>query len=174
MTAMDIGVAVLLTVLLFWGVIAGFGVLQAWGWGLDAAAMTAKFRDDPSDASVQWVLWMAATNVLPTLLHLCLACAGLWSGWLLRDAGFAAALQKLVPVAPATGLLTAGGLPLAASTAALPSLALSAPLTAAQAQKLVNWVCVDFWLATALPRGVVRALWPAGRWLLQWALKQLL
>lgn len=160
MTALDIGIALLLTVLLFWGVLAGFGVLQHWGWGVDAQAMARRFRDDPTSPAVNWILWMALTNLLPTLLHLCLACAGVVSGWLLRDEAFASSLRAQGRAMPATGLLAANAAPLPASAAPGTRLVLKAPLTTAQAHKLVNWVYCDFWLAAALPWCVALALWP--------------
>ena len=160
--------ALLLTVLLFWGVFAGFGLLQHWGWGVDAAAMVHRFRHDRGDPQVSWVLWMALTNVLPTLLHVGLACAGLWSGWLLRDDVFASALRaKSKPGAP-TGLLTAAGT--AQPGRAPTTLSLQAPLQKPEAVKLMNWVYVDFWLAVLLPFCLLLAAWPAWQWLMLRAL----
>lgn len=136
--------ALLLTALLFWGVLAGFKALQALGWGVDAADMARRFRDDPHAPEVNWILWMALTNLLPTLLHLCLACAGLWSGWLMRDEVFAAALRASASAAPMTGLVATTGAALPALAATPKPFTLAAPLLPAQAQKLMNWVYIDF------------------------------
>jgi hypothetical protein len=158
MTLADLLLAALLTALLFFGVFALLHALQALGWGVDAPGMLARFRQDPAAPEVSWILWMALTNVLPTALHLSLACAGLWSGWLRRDPALAASLH-LQPPKPSP-LLAADMRVLPQPGGAHKPLLLQEPLLAAQAQKLWNWVYVDFWLAAALPGCLALALWP--------------
>ncbi len=170
MVTLDIALGMLLTVLLFFGVIALLHGLQALGWGVDASATLKRFQADATAPDVNWILWMALTNVVPTLLHLCLACAGVMSGWLLRDTALARSLQA----APAVGssLVTSSGALLPTAPPTSVALQLKTTLSPVQAQAVVNWVYVDFWLAAALPWCFALALWPVWRGLmhgmLQW------
>ncbi len=91
----DLAVAVLLAVVLFARVMGLFHAMRYVGWSVDAQAMAQQFVKDPGAAEVNWIMRKALTNGLPTLLHWGLACAGLWSGGLLRDARFAAKLEGL-------------------------------------------------------------------------------
>ncbi len=159
MTVVDLLVAVGLTVLLYWSVMHLFEVLQWLGWRIDAKGMRDQFRADPTNPQVSWILAMALTNIIPTLLHLSLAVAGLWSGWLLRDEGFAEAMRTL-QVKP-TSLIVVPGYQPPIDPTALPTL--SKPLSSSQANKLVNWVYFDFWLAALLVPAMALALWRVWR-----------
>jgi hypothetical protein len=166
MVVIDVVTAVVLTVLLFWGALAALLLLQYWGWGIDAASLVRQFRADPTDPQVEWLTWMALTNILPTLLHLSLACAGLWSGWLLRDVGFTRHLLAQRNEADALFVVSEAIPPFSAES----GLVLKAPLSKPQAALLANWVYVDFWLGALLPPAVVVACWPAWQWLMEQAL----
>lgn len=164
MVVFDILLAVLLTVVLFDGVLGLLMLLQYWGWGIDAAATVRLMRNDPTDPQVQWILWMALTNVLPTVLHLGLACAGLWSGWLLRDAALVQALNevRLPAPAPEPALIIgiSGPRPAYVPAARPAPLQLSRPLSSSEAAKLVNWVWFDSRVAALVPLALVLACWP--------------
>jgi hypothetical protein len=171
MVTLDIALAVLLTVLLFFGVIALLHGLQALGWGVDASATLKRFQADPTAPDVNWILGMALTNVVPTLLHLCLVFAGLMSGWLLRDAAMAHSLQAAPVVG--SGLVTSSGALLPTAPPTLVALQLKTTLSPVQAQALVNWVYIDFWLAAAFPWCVAILLWPVWRALMSGVLRLL-
>jgi hypothetical protein len=68
---------------------------------------------------------------------------------------------------------SAGGTALQTSTAPAVGLVLKALLSPVQAQALVNWVYVDFWLAVALPWCFALALWPVWRGLMHGVLQLL-
>ena len=162
MILVDIGLALVLTALLLWGAITGLRWLQWLGWGIDAKVFAERFQRDPTGADVNWLMWMALTNVLPTLLHIGLTCAGLIAGWLFRDEPLSRELVLRMKASPASLLLTEDGTPepagVSASQCQRPTLA--EPLLPAQAHKLVNWIYIDFWLAAAFPWCVALACWP--------------
>ncbi len=83
----DAASALLLVFGLYWLVVASLYAMQAMGWGVDARAVLEQFLADP--LSVVWLLLLAMTNVLPTLLHWTLGLAGMWSDRLGGRAQFA-------------------------------------------------------------------------------------
>lgn len=168
MVIADAASAVALTVFLLIGVLAAMLLMQRWGWGIEAAKQIEQFRADPTAPQVQWLTWMALTNVLPTLLHLSLACAGLWSGWLLKDAEFAKHLAELRQ-GPDSAKVGGEG----ASVQDEAALVFKSPLSKPQAAKLVNWIYVDIWLCALLPPALVVACWPFWQWLMQQAMRLL-
>jgi hypothetical protein len=168
MTVLDLVLALLLTLLLVLGVVGLLHLLEALHWGVNAKDVLARAFINPTGSDANWMLSMALTNILPTLLHLGLACRGLWSGVLRRDAAFISGLQ----VAPSTGgPLAANASPLPGLGVGVQGLPLVQPLTTPQAQKLVNWVHWDAFLAASLPWLVALALWPLWGWLVQQALR---
>jgi hypothetical protein len=169
MVPLDLLLAIGLTVLLFWGVLAALLLLQHAGWDVPADELVRQFRKDPTDPQVSWLTWMALTNVLPTLVHMGLACFGLWTGWLGQDEAFANALRLRREAIPASATLEAETVH---PTQDWP-LQLDAPLSKAQATKLVNWVYVDVWLVSLLPLALALSAWPAWRWLMAQALNWL-
>ncbi|WP_150046064.1 hypothetical protein [Methylomonas rhizoryzae] len=85
---------------------AGLLCLLRWlGWGVEPKAVIEQFNADPS--SVMWLLLLAATNVLPTLLHWSLGLAGLWADSIGPDAANARAWVTQVLKGTALGKIDA-------------------------------------------------------------------
>lgn len=167
MVLLDMAVAIGLSALLFFGVLAMLKSMQALGWGVDAKDLIGRFRADPTDPYVTWITWMALTNVLPTLLHLGLGCAGLLGSWLMRDEAFARRLNELRE-APVPSPIV--GIEVPAKAAASAHTKLAQGLSEPQAAKLLNWVYFDGWLAIAFPFAAAFAVWPLWPRLMTWPL----
>jgi hypothetical protein len=167
MFLLDMTIALALAALLFFGVMAILKWMQTLGWGVDAKELIRRFQADPTDPQVTWITWMALTNVLPTLLHLGLGCAGLLGSWLMRDEAFARRLNELRE-APVPSPIV--GIEAPAKTAASAPMKLAQGLSEPQAAKLLNWVYFDGWLAIAFPFAVAFAVWPLWPRLMTWPL----
>lgn len=76
----DVVTALLLVFGLYALVLGLVSALQWLGWGVDAKTVVRQFLHDP--ASSLWLLLLALTNILPTLLHWGLGLAGLWADFL--------------------------------------------------------------------------------------------
>lgn len=78
------GIDVLTALLLVFGlyglVIILLFAMQWLGWGVDPHAIIQQFSKNPR--SSRWLLLLAFTNILPTLLHCGLGLAGLWADML--------------------------------------------------------------------------------------------
>jgi len=59
--------AVVLVIGLYLAVFGLLHVLKAMGWGVDPKAIFLQFRKDPASSS--WLILLAITNLVPTLLH---------------------------------------------------------------------------------------------------------
>jgi hypothetical protein len=71
--AVDLGSALGLTVLLYAVTLAVLWLMGQWGWNLNLREIVTELQRDPWGGSSQWLLLMAVTNLIPTLLHM-----GLW------------------------------------------------------------------------------------------------
>lgn len=174
MVLLDMAVAIGLSALLFFGVLAMLKGMQALGWGVDAKELIRRFLADPTDPQVTWITWMALTNILPTLLHLGLGCAGLLGSWLMRDEAFARRLNELRE-APAPSPILGIEAPAKATATAVAAapMKLAQGLSEPQAAKLLNWVYFDGWMAMVLPFLVAVSLWPMWPKLMTWPLAML-
>lgn len=71
--ALDIGSALVLTVILYAVIVGVLLFMQRAGWQVDVRDMMLALKTNPWTGSAQWLLLMALANLLPTLFHL-----GLW------------------------------------------------------------------------------------------------
>jgi len=81
----DAVVAVALTCALYATVLVALRVFQAMGWGVDGSAVVREFVKKPT--SQWWLILLAVTNVVPTVLHWGLLFAGVMSGQVGRRGG---------------------------------------------------------------------------------------
>lgn len=71
--ALDLGSALLLTLLLYGLILALLWLMGQWGWPVKLRDIVAELQRDPWAGTSQWLLLMAVTNLIPTLVHV-----GLW------------------------------------------------------------------------------------------------
>jgi len=104
------GIDVLTALLLVFGlyglVIFLLFAMQWLGWGVDPHAIIQQFLNDPR--SSLWLLLLAMTNILPTLLHWGLGLAGLWADFLGPNARHAQAWAQKVLNGQPLGKVDAG------------------------------------------------------------------
>lgn len=78
--ALDIGSALVLTVILYTVIVGVLLFMQRAGWQVDVREMMLALKTNPWTGSAQWLLLMALANLLPTLFHLALwLTAAAWS-----------------------------------------------------------------------------------------------
>lgn len=71
--AADISSALMLTVTLYALLLGLLWLMALWGWQINLYAIVYQLHHNPWSGTSQWLLFMAITNLLPTVLHL-----GLW------------------------------------------------------------------------------------------------
>lgn len=69
---LDVLVALALTIMVYGGTLALFWGMQRAGWPVDLAALLRELRDHPWDGQNNWMMMLAITNIIPTLVHLVL------------------------------------------------------------------------------------------------------
>jgi len=69
---LDIAVAVALTMVVYGGTIALVWGMQWAGWPIDLVALLLDLRDHPWSSQNNWLMLLAVTNFVPTLIHLVL------------------------------------------------------------------------------------------------------
>lgn len=70
--AWDIGIAFILTLLIYGGSLGILHAMQYAGWGVDVRAILVDLRDHPWGGQSNWFLALAITNFVPTIVHIAL------------------------------------------------------------------------------------------------------
>jgi hypothetical protein len=160
----DLLTALLLTALLYVGVLAILSTLENWGWNIDAKGMVKAFKSDPLDPQASWITAMAVTNVMPTFLHLGIVFAAILTG--MNSTQLASIANAFKPKTETSSILDADGKALSKS---IPVETIT--LSKQDAQAALNYLYFDRWLGITLAASMVIACWPLFSYLLAWFLK---
>jgi hypothetical protein len=68
----DIAVALLLTAFVYAAILAVLLLMQRAGWAVDVKSILTELRDNPWSGQSTWLLTLAVTNFIPTLVHMVL------------------------------------------------------------------------------------------------------
>ena len=68
----DFAIALALTLIVYAAALAVIWMMQRFGWQVDVKSVLVELRDNPWSGQSTWLLTLAVTNFIPTLIHVAL------------------------------------------------------------------------------------------------------